>query len=100
MSEPSVARTAEERRHTRRQRVLKGALVVFGDFERVVDCSIRDLSPEGARLTVPTTAGIPDTFHLLIPAEHKIAPARAAWRNNRELGIALTGPWQPHQGRG
>jgi hypothetical protein len=101
MNEPSVARPpVEERRHVRRQRVLKGALVVFGAFERVVDCAIRDLSEDGARLTLPSTAGIPETFHLLIPVEHKIAPARSIWRTSREIGIALTGPWQKHEGRG
>ena len=100
MSEASAARSADDRRHVRRQRVLKGALVVFGAFERVVDCAIRDLAEGGARLTLPTTVGIPETFHLLIPAEQKIAPARAVWRTSREIGIVLTGPWQPHQGRG
>lgn len=100
MSEASVARSAEERRHVRRRRVLKGALVVFGAFGRVIDCAIRDLSDGGARLTLPSTAGLPDDFHLLVPAERKIAPARAVWRTSREIGITLTGPWQPYQPRG
>jgi hypothetical protein len=100
MSEPAAAPSPEERRHVRRQRVLKGALVIFGAFERVFDCAIRDLSDAGAKLTFQTTSGIPETFHLLIPAEHKIAPARAAWRTSRDIGIAFTGPWQKHTGRG
>ena len=100
MSKPSAARSADERRHIRRQRVLKGALVVFGAFERVVDCAVRDLSEDGARLTLTSTAGIPDTFHVLLPGERRIAPAQSAWRTSREIGIAFTGPWQPHQRRG
>ncbi|MCC6734780.1 MAG: PilZ domain-containing protein [Bauldia sp.] len=89
-----------ERRHLHRNRVLKGALVVFGNHDRVIDCAIRNLSDEGAKVTLGSTIGIPDTFELMIPAEHRIAPARAIWRTERELGIALTGPFQPTARRG
>lgn len=89
-----------ERRRLHRNRVLKGALVVFGNHDRAIDCTIRNLSDEGAKVTLGSTIGIPDEFELLIPAEHRIAPARTIWRTEHELGLALTGPFHPTARRG
>ena len=100
MGEPSQKPDAAERRHSHRNRVLKGALVVFGNHDRTIDCAIRNLSDEGAKLTLGSTIGVPDTFELMIPAEHSIAPARTVWRTEREIGVALTGPFHPTARRG
>ncbi|MGV8839790.1 MAG: PilZ domain-containing protein [Bauldia sp.] len=97
-SKPETVPVERRRRH--RNRVLKGALVVFGNHDRAIDCTIRNLSDEGAKVTLGSTLGVPDTFELMIPAEHRIAPARAIWRTERELGIALTGPFQATARRG
>ncbi len=89
-----------ERRRVRRQRVLKGALLVFGSFGRIFDCQVRNLSDEGAKLTLASTLGVPEEFQLLLLTEHRIAPARAIWRTGRDIGISFTGPFTPHHGRG
>jgi hypothetical protein len=86
-----------ERRRAPRQRVLKGALIVFGAREDLTfDCRIRNLTADGAKLQLGSTQGVPDAFHLLIPQEFRIAPAQAIWRNAREIGIGFTGPFRPH----
>ena len=102
MSEASATKppSADDRRHGKRQRVLKGALVVFGAHERVFDCQVRNLSDEGAKLILPSTVGIPNTFHLVIRGDQQFAPARLMWRTETEVGIAFTGPWQARGGKG
>ncbi len=91
---------APDRRHERRQRVLKGALVVFGQRTRVFDCLVRNLSSEGAKLALDSTANVPEEFELLIQAEHRIAPVRTIWRTSREVGIIFDGPWRPYSHNG
>jgi hypothetical protein len=91
---------APERRHGRRQRALKGAVLITHSLSGALDCQIRDLSKEGARLRIPSTIGVPEEAHLLIPSEQRIAPVRVLWRTAVEFGVAFTGPWRPHAGRG
>lgn len=98
MSEETATQTERRARH--RQRVLKGALVVFGHHEHAFDCLIRNLNEGGAKLTLESTRGIPAEFELLIPAEARIAPAKAVWRNEREIGARFTGPWRASSRRG
>jgi hypothetical protein len=95
MGEPRPEIDGAEHRRSRRKRVLKGALVVFGNHDRTLDCTIRNLSDEGAKVSIASTIGVPETFELMIPAEHLIAPVRVVWRTERELGLALNGPFQP-----
>jgi hypothetical protein len=85
-----------ERRHERRQRVLKGALVIFCEHTQVFDCLVRNLSTDGAKLELESTVGIPSEFELLLHGEARIAPARAVWRTEKDLGINFTGPWRPY----
>ncbi len=40
---------------------------------------------------------LPDQFKLVLPLERRIAPARVVWRSDRELGLALTGPWRSYR---
>lgn len=89
-----------ERRATHRQRVLRGALVVFSGHGRVFDCSVLNLSDEGAKIRLETTIGVPDEFELLIPSQHRIAPAKAIWRTAQEMGVTVNGPWRQHTGQG
>ncbi len=88
---------AGERRHESRPRVLKGGLIIFGQMSQSYDCQVRNLTPEGAKLVVATTLGVPEEFQLYVAADHRIAPARIRWRTDRELGVAFIGPWQPFE---
>jgi len=55
-----------DQRRTMRQRRLNGAKIIFNDNASVIDCVLRDLSPEGAQLLVASPIGIPDLFELRI----------------------------------
>lgn len=99
-TEDQLIEPKPERRRERRQRVLKGALVIFGKHTQVFDCLVRNLSSEGAKLSLESTVGVPDEFEVLIHGEYRIAPARLVWRKDKEIGARFTGPWRPYSREG
>jgi hypothetical protein len=76
----------EEHRTTSRQRVLLAAKVMLNGGG-VIDCTVRDRSPAGARLKVVSVVGIPDRFDLLIGAEERPQIAEIVWRKQGEVGV-------------
>jgi len=82
----------DDKRKSPRRRVLKGGKIVFADALRVIDCRIRDLSPDGARLIIASTMGIPDTFLLLEQSTGKLYPTSVVWRQAAALGVKFNGP--------
>ena len=74
-----------ERRAKQRQRVLKSAKI---RLERggVIDCTIRDISEDGACLRVASALGIPDFFELILD-EKILRPCRVKWRKQTQIGV-------------
>jgi len=54
----------KEHRHFPRRKTLKGGRIAFHHGSSTINCTIRDLSPGGARLEVTSSVGIPDEFTL------------------------------------
>ena len=67
----------------------KGGRIVFNAGRSTIDCTVRNLSPRGAKLQVTSVIGIPDTFDLLLDG-HARQPCRVAWRSLKELGVSFT----------
>jgi hypothetical protein len=82
----------DDKRKSPRRRVLKEGRIVFADGMRVIDCTIRDMSTEGARLLIANTVGLPDTFTLYEKSTGMPYPASVAWRQSNALGIKFEGP--------
>jgi len=82
----------DDKRKSPRRRVLKEGKIVFADAMRVIDCTIRDMSPEGARLLIANTVGLPDTFTLYEKSTGMLYPASVVWRQSNALGIRFGGP--------
>jgi hypothetical protein len=80
---------AMEHRTNPRRRTLKTGKIVFNHRSSVVDCMVRNLSGEGACLLLPSTAGIPDDFDLLIEPGTAARPCRVTWKNETRLGVAF-----------
>jgi hypothetical protein len=69
-----------------RQRVLKGAQIVFKGREAVIDCVVRNLSDGGACLNVDSSIGIPDAFDLML--DHAfVGNCRVTWRKATQIGV-------------
>jgi hypothetical protein len=80
-----------EGRATRRQRVLKGAKIVFYHSSSVVDCAVRDLSAKGAKLGCSDPMAVPAEFRLVTPADGLMREARVVWRKEGLIGVEFAG---------
>lgn len=70
--------TMNERRLHGRRRTFKGGKLIFNKGLSVLDCIIRDLSDDGARLELTTTTTIPDQFD----DHHRTRPDQAFLQNS------------------
>lgn len=76
-----------ERRRRPRARTLKAARILFNEHHSVIDCTVRNLSPEGACLNVASALGIPERFDVIFEADHSIRPCRVVWHKEKQLGV-------------
>lgn len=93
----TAAQTIEpdRRRHVRR-RVLKHGKALFNDQKSIIDCTVRDLSEGGARLSCSQALSLPNAFLLILVADRQMRKVRVAWRRAEELGVEfLSGPEKP-----
>lgn len=75
-----------ERRKALRHRTLKAGLIAF-NRAGTIDCRVRNLSPLGACLDVPSQMGIPDEFTLVVEHEQLKKQCRVIWRHPTRLGV-------------
>ncbi len=60
-----------ERRGSRRHRVLKGAQLSFNGGFGALECTVRNLSETGARLSFGETSAVPPKFQFRLVGEAK-----------------------------
>ena len=77
---------------TTRRRVFKAGQIQFFNRNSTVDCTIRSLGDDGAGLDVSSTAGIPETFTLLVRADGIEHRARIVSRTDRSLDVEFLRP--------
>ena len=76
-----------ETRIAPRYRVMKIAKIEFG--ATAIDCTVRDLSLTGAAIEVPSQAGIPDRFTLVMPDDGLHLPCHVVRRNEYRIGVVF-----------
>ena len=76
-----------ERRVIPRQRVFKAASIEFDGGK--IDCTIRNLSPDGAALDVPSPLCIPHEITLNMIARQTRHHGYVVWRKDRRIGIVF-----------
>jgi hypothetical protein len=79
-----------ERRLYDRRRTIKGAKILFHDNQAVAECTVRDLSETGARLTFKTLYPLPKQFRLLVN-EVGIFDCEIARVSGLEFGVRFLG---------
>ncbi|MEQ1768421.1 MAG: PilZ domain-containing protein [Devosia sp.] len=80
--------TDTDNRAAQRRPTLKGGKIVFNHSRSTIDCTVRNLSPRGAKLQVASAIGIPDVFDLVLPNTLR-QPCRVAWRKPKEIGVSF-----------
>jgi len=84
MSVPS-----DERRTRVRQRSFLQGRLYFNNRRSSLDCLVRDISGEGARLKVSDSVAIPEIVELHIPNKDETYRAKVQWRTGYELGVTF-----------
>lgn len=87
--EKSVTQEAHRAEH--RMRTLKQAKAILSD-STTMDCRIKDLTQEGARLDFGTPCVLPEKFRLLFVAEGVMVPVHVQWHRGNQAGVHFTGP--------
>jgi hypothetical protein len=77
----------KERRTVARTRTLKSGKIRVNARTSMIECTIRNLSPKGALLLVPTILGVPDEFVLEMSADRSRHNCRVTWRDAHRLGV-------------
>jgi hypothetical protein len=78
----------QERRRQQRQKTYLGGQVAFRQRYCAIDCLVRNLSQDGARLVLSEGEWVlPTEFDLLIPHRGDSRAARIVWRNRGDVGV-------------
>jgi hypothetical protein len=77
--------TERERRRVQRHRTFKAGKIVLHHGASVIDCTIRNMSPEGAAIAVDNAATLPAEFDLQFDGE--IRRCTVVWRRLDRLGV-------------
>ena len=84
---PIRTTTMIENRAAPRHRVFKRGSITFNGGG--IDCTVRNLSSSGAGLDVASPIGLPQSFTLVIEADHFIRRCHPVWRSEKRIGVAF-----------
>jgi hypothetical protein len=90
MTHAQEVNVADNKRNVQRRRALKDGKIVFGNGFCVVDCTIKNMSENGALLIAPKSVGVPNSF-VLIDSKGQKLEAEVRWRKLDSLGVRFTG---------
>ncbi|HEX3486259.1 MAG TPA: PilZ domain-containing protein [Micropepsaceae bacterium] len=76
-----------EGRRSPRKRTLLGGKVIYGDDNRVRDCTIRDISQKGARIALAQGEIIPTSVFLLDRRNATVHEAKVTWIKAPNFGL-------------
>ena len=97
----SASENAQERRRSPRNRTFVGGQLIFNQRRSTLDCTVRNLSEDGALVRVSQTVALPDIVELYLPAKRESHMARIRWRDQEHSGLEFlretTTPAQPDQ---
>ncbi|HXW50149.1 MAG TPA: PilZ domain-containing protein [Xanthobacteraceae bacterium] len=78
-----------ETRGSRRTKSFLRGLIYDCRKRGALDCTIRDLSDDGARIAFSATVALPEVIELDIPQRELRRQARVVWRRNDEVGLSF-----------
>ncbi|WP_421759702.1 PilZ domain-containing protein [Devosia sp.] len=78
-----------EKRLIPRRNTAIAAAIVFDGGRQKVNCIIRNMSENGAKLEVASVTRIPRVFDLVVP-KVPAQPCFVIWRSMKELGVQFT----------
>lgn len=79
----------ERRAHPRHKAFITGR-IYFNNRLSSMDCILREVSEQGARLEFSESVALPDVFELYLPNKDEYFRARVIWRKGHDIGITWT----------
>jgi hypothetical protein len=79
-----------ERRGSPRQKSFLRGCIYFNNRRSVLDCLVRDLTEDGARIIFSHTVNVPDIVELYIPQREQTLRAHVKWRRGDDVGLDFT----------
>jgi PilZ domain len=86
-----INRAFLEQRRSLRENVRFPAWIDLGDGA-LHDCTVLDVSENGARIMIAKPAKLPDELHLVLSGNGTRRRCRLAWRSDEEAGLQYLGP--------
>lgn len=80
-----------DHRSADRAKVLRSGKIIYNNKMSVSDCSLRDISETGCRISMESTAGIPKNFTLHILNGDVRHECEVAWRSSMAMGVKFIG---------
>ena len=87
-----VEQTVIEQRRSIRENVQFPAWIDVGNGAALRDCTVLDVSEDGARVTVASPAQLPKEFYLVLSKHRTRRRCRLVWRSDEEVGLSYLGP--------
>ena len=81
-----------ERREFQRGRTYLGGRLAFNNQYCAIDCLVRNMSQNGAKLVFEGTVLLPGDFDFLLPQKGESRRARVVWRAQDQAGITFLHP--------
>ncbi len=82
----------EERRKEHRLRSYLAGQAVFNGRASTVDCLLRNISDDGAKITFSDGVALPVEFEITIPRRGETKRSRVVWRTQKEAGLKFLPP--------
>lgn len=79
----------QERRREHRNRTFLFGQIAFDHRPSTMDCVVRNLSNDGAKLDFPAPVALPTTFDLIVREKGESRRARLMWCDHNEIGVAF-----------
>ncbi len=78
-----------ERRLSTRQKSFLQGRIFYNNRRASVDCLVRDVSDQGAKLVFSDTVTLPDVFELYLSNKEEVRRAKTQWRRCDEIGVTF-----------
>lgn len=82
----------EERRKVHRLRSYLAGQAVFNGRASTVDCLLRNISDDGAKIAFSDGVALPVEFEITIPRRGETKRSRVVWRTQKEAGLQFLPP--------
>jgi len=77
----------EDNRRLTRTQVRRNACIVISNRVPIMHCTVRDVTNEGARLSVASSLGLPLAFQLSFDSCRSMRQCSVVWIGHREVGV-------------